>query len=47
MYNNLDELGDVYKILDEAIIDNPSISVKEGNLIKEGFNKEIDELKNS
>jgi len=45
MYNNLDELKDIYQILDEAILDNPSISVKEGNLIKEGYSKEIDELK--
>lgn len=45
MYSNLDELKDIYEILDEAILDNPSISVKEGNLIKEGYNKEIDELK--
>lgn len=45
MYKNLDELEDVYKILDEAILENPSISVKEGNIIKEGFNKEVDELR--
>lgn len=45
MYNNLDELKDIYEILDVAILDSPSISVKEGNLIKEGYNKEIDELK--
>lgn len=45
MYKNLDELEDVYKILDEAILENPSISVKEGNIIKEGFNEEVDELR--
>lgn len=45
MYNNIDELRDVYNILDEAILENPSISVKEGNIIKEGYNNEIDELK--
>ncbi|MBV7276756.1 DNA mismatch repair protein MutS [Clostridiaceae bacterium UIB06] len=45
MHKNLDELQDIYKILYEAILENPSISVKEGNLIKEGFNEEIDELR--
>ncbi|EET87387.1 DNA mismatch repair protein MutS domain protein [Clostridium carboxidivorans P7] len=41
----LDELQDIYEILDKAIIDTPSISLKEGNLIKEGYNGEVDELK--
>ncbi|AKA68573.1 DNA mismatch repair protein MutS [Clostridium scatologenes] len=41
----LDELQDIYEILDKAIIDTPSISLKEGNLIKEGYNEEVDELK--
>lgn len=45
MYENLDELKDIYSLLDKAIIDNPSISLKEGNLIKEGYNSEIDKLK--
>lgn len=45
MYEKLDELKDIHSILDEAIMDNPSISLKEGSIIKEGFNKEVDELK--
>lgn len=45
MYNNLDELKDVYTILEDSILENPSISIKDGNIIKEGYNKEIDELK--
>ncbi|MBC2581368.1 DNA mismatch repair protein MutS [Clostridium sp. DJ247] len=47
MYNKLDELRDIYEILDASILDSPSISLKEGNLIKEGFNAEIDELKSA
>jgi DNA mismatch repair protein MutS len=42
---NLDQLDDVYEILSKSITPNPSISLKEGNLIKIGYNKEIDELK--
>ena len=40
--NNHEEL---YKLLDSAIYEEPPISVKEGYLIKEGYNKELDELK--
>ena len=42
---DLDELRDVYELLDKAIIDEPSLSIKEGNIIKEGYNEEIDELR--
>lgn len=40
--NNHEEL---YKLLDSSIYEEPPISVKEGYLIKEGYNKELDELK--
>ncbi|OAA94981.1 DNA mismatch repair protein MutS [Clostridium coskatii] len=45
MYENLDELKDIYVLLDKSILDNPAISLKEGNLIKKGYNSDIDELK--
>ncbi|AGY74443.1 DNA mismatch repair protein MutS [Clostridium autoethanogenum] len=45
MYENLDELKDIYSLLDKSILDNPAISLKEGNLIKKGYNSDIDELK--
>lgn len=34
------------ELLDSAIVDNPPISVKEGYMIKEGYNSELDELRN-
>ena len=37
---------DIYKLLDKAIVDNPPIGLKEGGLIKSGYNEELDELKN-
>ncbi len=40
--NTHDEL---YKLLESSIYENPPISVKEGFLIKDGYNKELDELK--
>ncbi|MCH3963834.1 MAG: DNA mismatch repair protein MutS [Clostridium sp.] len=45
MYSNLDELRDIYDLIDKSIIEEPPVSIKEGNLIKKGYNPEIDELK--
>ncbi|WP_027623501.1 DNA mismatch repair protein MutS [Clostridium lundense] len=45
MYESLDELKDIYELLDISIFDTPSLSVKEGNIIKEGYNEAIDELR--
>jgi DNA mismatch repair protein MutS len=45
LYIDLDELKDVYTLINESIVDEPPISVKEGGLIKLGYNEEIDEYK--
>ena len=45
IYLELDDLKDIHNILEKAIINSPAISIKEGNIIKEGFNSEIDELR--
>ena len=45
MYENLDILEDVYELIDKTIVDEPPISVKEGGLIKLGFDEEVDKLK--
>lgn len=44
-YHDLDELVDVVKLIDEAIVEEPPISIKEGGLIKMGYREEIDEYK--
>jgi len=44
-YKNIDTLKELYKLLDDSIYENPPISLKEGYLIKEGYNNELDELK--
>ena len=36
----------LYKLLDDSIYENPPVTLKEGYLIKEGYNEELDELKN-
>ena len=45
LYNNLDELKDVYELIEKSIVEEPPIGVKDGGLIKVGFNEEIDHLK--
>ena len=45
LFESLDDLQDIYKLIDDTIIDEPPISTKEGGLIKFGYNEEIDKLK--
>ncbi len=45
LYKNLDELADIYELIDKSIVDEPPIPVKEGGIIKLGYNEEIDTLK--
>jgi len=45
LYKNLDELVDIHDLIDKAIVEEPPISVKEGGLIKLGYDEEIDKLK--
>ena len=45
MYNDIDLLEDVRNLIDSAIVDEPPFTVREGGMIKEGFNADIDELK--
>ncbi len=40
--NSLDTLEDVSSLLDKALVENPPFTVREGGMIKEGFNKDVD-----
>ena len=44
-YHEIDTLEPLYKLLENAIYEEPPINLKEGYLIKKGFSKELDELK--
>ena len=44
-YHTFELVDDLYEILDTSIYENPPIGLKEGYLIKEGYNSELDELK--
>ncbi len=45
LFEELDELKDVYNLIEASIVEEPPISVKEGGLIKIGYNEEIDQYK--
>jgi len=44
--NKIDTLKDIYLLLEYSIIDNPSNTLKDGNIIKFGYHDDLDELKN-
>ena len=47
LYENLDELQDIYELVEKSIVDDPPMVTKDGGYIKLGFNEEIDTLKDA
>lgn len=45
-YKNIETLDEIYQLLNKSIHENPPMTIKEGYIIKEGYNSELDELKN-
>ena len=45
--NDLDELTDLYASIEAAIVEEPPILIKEGGMIKDGYNATVDELKHA
>ena len=43
----MDSLEDLCELLEKSIVDDPPILIKEGGIIKEGYNEEIDKLRNA
>ncbi|WAM34803.1 DNA mismatch repair protein MutS [Caldicellulosiruptor morganii] len=44
--SNLDTLDDVYELIHSSIDENASVSLKEGGIIKEGYDEDVDRLRN-
>ena len=44
-FKQLPDVNELHELLENALYENPPASIKEGFLIKDGFNKELDELK--
>lgn len=45
LYENLDEVKEIHDLIENAIVDDPPIVIKEGNIIKNGYNEEADRYK--
>ena len=43
--DQLIDLSHITKLIDDAIIDNPPLTIKEGNIIKDHFSEDLDELR--
>ena len=47
LYDNLDSLDELCSLIEEAIVDEPPLAMKEGGIIKQGFHEEVDKLRNA
>ena len=45
IYNHLDTLEDIANLVDASIVEEPPIAVKDGGIIKTGYNDEVDRLR--
>ena len=45
IYSELETLDDIYTKIDVAICENPPVSIREGGMIAEGFNADVDYLR--
>ncbi len=45
IYRGLDTLEDIYQLIDKSIVDDPPFSVREGGIIRTGYDKDVDYLR--
>ena len=45
--NGIFDFGDLYKLIETSIVDEPPFSITDGGIIKNGYSSELDELKSS
>ncbi len=45
LYENLDELQDIHALIEKSIVEDPPMTIKDGGIIKLGYDEEIDKLK--
>lgn len=46
IFQNIEDSSDIIEYIEKAIIDEPPVLVKDGGVVKNGFNSELDELRN-
>jgi len=47
IYDEIDPLDDICSLIEQAIKEEPPISIKEGGIIKDGFNDDVDHFRNA
>lgn len=45
VYENMDDLRDLYTLLESAIVEEPPLAMKEGGIIKDGYNEDVDHFR--
>lgn len=45
IYESIDELKDIYELIESSIVEEPPFSVREGEIIKEGYSEDIDKVR--
>ena len=44
VHDSIDELRDIYDLIESAIVEEPPFSIREGGIIKRGYSEEVDRL---
>ncbi|MFA9377162.1 MAG: DNA mismatch repair protein MutS [Lachnotalea sp.] len=47
IHKEMDTLEDIFALIDDAIVEEPPVALKDGGIIKEGFNGEIDKYRHA
>ena len=45
VFDNIDELKDIYELIDSSIVEEPPLVIREGGIIKDGFDENIDNFR--
>ena len=45
VYEDMDDLRDLYTLLEPAIVEEPPLAMKEGGIIKDGYNEDVDHFR--
>ena len=46
IYKNIDLLEDIHSLIDSAIVEQPPFTIREGGMIKQGYNSDLDVINN-
>jgi len=44
-YEQIDTLEDIYELIEKSIVDDPPVTIKEGGIIKTGYNEDVDKYR--